>query len=86
MNRLALVAGAVVLAGLSVTLGGCGNRGALVPPPGKSLPVAPFGRTSPPDASELLRPPSQSRPERSVEPANPGDERQQDPFDLPPEG
>ena len=86
MNRPALAVSAIVLAGLSAMLGGCGNKGPLIPPPGRSLPVAPYGRTSRPSAEELLKPPSQTRPERSVEPANPGDERQPDPFDLPPEG
>ena len=77
---------ALVLAlGSSVLLAACGQRGDLTPPPGKSLPVAPYGREERPTAETLLTPPPQAAPERSVELRKRSEEREDDPFDLPPE-
>jgi hypothetical protein len=65
-------------------LAGCGNRAALEPQQGKSLPVAPYGRDVPPKADALLEPPTQAVPERSVELRRRSEERGNDAFDLPP--
>ena len=75
------------LAALVLALGvsACGQRGDLTPPPGKSLPVAPYGREERPTADMLLTPPPQAAPERSVELRKRSEEREDDPFDLPPE-
>ena len=80
MNRPAIF---VLLA--TAVLGGCASRTDLEPPPGETLPPAPFGRAVPPDAEELLEPPPQAVPERSIELRRRSEEREDDPFDLPPE-
>jgi predicted small lipoprotein YifL len=68
-----------------LALAGCGQRAELAPPPGKSLPVAPYGRDDRPDAEELLALPPQAAPERITELRRRSEERRDDPFDLPPE-
>jgi hypothetical protein len=49
------------------------------------LPV-PYGSDHQPSAAELLEPDPQAAPQRSVELRTRSEERQDDPFDLPPEG
>ncbi len=66
-------------------LGGCGARAPLTPPEGASLPTAPYGAPDQPTAEELLRREALAAPERSVELRRRSEERQDDPFDLPPE-
>lgn len=78
MRPLILLAGAMLLAA-------CGSRAPLTPPAGASLPVAPHGATTEPSADELLRRDALAAPERSVELRRRSEERQDDPFDLPPE-
>jgi hypothetical protein len=78
MRSLILLAGAMLLAA-------CGSRAPLTPPAGTSLPVAPHGATTEPSADELLRRDALAAPERSVELRRRSEERQDDPFDLPPE-
>ena len=78
MRTLVLLAGASLLAA-------CGARAPLTPPAGASLPVAPHGATTEPSADELLRRDALAAPERSVELRRRSEERQDDPFDLPPE-
>ena len=70
----------------TLALGGCASRTDLEPLPGQSLPPAPYGRAIPPDAEELLEPPPQAAPERTIELRRRSEEREDDPFDLPPEG
>lgn len=79
MRRIALVTALLALAA-------CGNRTSLEPEQGRSLPVAPYGASERPDADALLEPPAQAVPERSVELRRRSEEREDDPFDLPPEG
>ena len=69
---------------LAIALAACGNRIGLRPPPGEALPVAPIGRADPPTADELLTRPPQTAPKRSVELRTRSEEREDDPFDLPP--
>jgi hypothetical protein len=76
-------AAALVFAGL---LAACGSKAALRPPPGQELPVAAYGQDHRPGADELLEPPEQAAPERSVELRRRSEEREDDPFDIPPEG
>lgn len=78
MRSVILLAGAVLLAA-------CGSRAPLTPPESVSLPVAPHGATTEPSADELLRRDALAAPERSVELRRRSEERQDDPFDLPPE-
>ncbi len=49
------------------------------------MPEAPYGAAATPSAEELLRREALAAPERSVELRRRSEERQDDPFDLPPE-
>jgi len=71
---------------LAATLTACGSKAALQPPAGSQLPVAAYGQDHRPNAEELLQPPEQAAPERSVELRRRSEEREDDPFDIPPEG
>jgi hypothetical protein len=75
-----------VLAAIAIVLAlsACGVRRDLKPAAGHSLPVAPYGREQPRSPSALLEPPVQAAPERSVELRKRSEEREDDPFDLPP--
>ncbi|WP_454597046.1 hypothetical protein [Qipengyuania sp. SM2507] len=79
MRRIPIVIGALL------ALTACGQQAALTPAPGATLPVAPYGSTIPPDSEELLELEPQAAPERSVELRRRSEEREDDPFDLPPE-
>lgn len=67
-------------------LAACGQKADLEPPPGETLPPAAYGSDHQPTAEELLEPSPQAAPERSVELRRRSEEREDDPFDLPPEG
>ena len=71
---------------LLLLLAACGAQRDLEPQAGKSLPPAPFGRADPPNAEELLEPTPESAPARTVELRRQSEVREDDPFDLPPEG
>ena len=77
MRKIAVL---VILAGLAA----CGQRSNLGLKPGQQLPPAPYGRTEKPDSAELLELPTLAIPERSVELRTRSEEREDDPFDLPP--
>ena len=81
MNRAA----PLVLLALAA-LAACGSQGDLEPVAGASLPPAPYGRSDPPTAEELLELDPQAAPERNVELRRESEARDDDPFDLPPEG
>jgi hypothetical protein len=68
-----------------VLLAACGQRAALEPLAGESMPVAPIGASEPKTVDELLEPTPQAAPERNVELRRRSEEREDDPFDLPPE-
>lgn len=74
-----------VLLALACALGACGQRADLTPPPGASLPPAPYGSEVQPSSAELLAVDPQAAPDRSVELRTRSEERADDPFDLPPE-
>ena len=74
-----------IVIGLAALLAACGTRAPLTPPEGASLPTAPYGAQGKPSAEELLRRDALAAPERSVELRRRSEERQDDPFDLPPE-
>ncbi len=63
----------------------CGQKADLEPLPGQSLPPAPVGARAQPDAEALLMLDPKAAPERSVELRKRSEEREDDPFDLPPE-
>ena len=77
---------AVPLLLLALALAACGSQKDLEPVAGAALPPPPYGRTDPPTAAELLEPGPQAVPERTVELRRESEEREDDPFDLPPEG
>lgn len=79
------IAIAIALAAAASGLGACGSRAPLVPLEGSSLPVAPAGATTQPNSDELLELEALAAPERSVELRRRSEEREDDPFDLPPE-
>ena len=74
----------VALAAIAM-LGACGQKAALEPVEGASLPPAPYGAEVEPSADELLELPPEAAPDRSVELRTRSEEREDDPFDLPPE-
>ena len=69
---------------LAPALAACGSTQALKPKPGASLPVAPYGARQTPDVNDLLTPSVQARPQRTGEVLTRSQQRQDDPFDLPP--
>lgn len=78
MRKLAIL-------GLAGLVAACGSVSPLTPPPGARLPDRPYGAATTPTADELLRRDALAAPERSVELRRRSEERQDDPFDLPPE-
>ena len=78
--------GAAVSMIILIALSGCGTKAELKPAAGNPLPVAPYGTDVRPDAAQLLETDPQAAPERSVELRSRSEEREDDPFDLPPEG
>ncbi|MCB2088985.1 MAG: hypothetical protein KDD98_09210 [Sphingomonadaceae bacterium] len=75
----------LVTLGAAALLASCGARTELEPAPGQSLPPPPYGAEVQPVADELLELPTQAAPERNVELRRRSEEREDDPFDLPPE-
>ena len=69
---------------LLMALAACGQKTDLRSKAGESLPVAPYGREQQPSSAALLEPTAQAVPERSVELRRRSEEREDDPFDLPP--
>ena len=69
----------------ALLLSACGTVSPLTPPEGAATPTAPYGAAAAPSAEELLRREALAAPERSVELRRRSEERQDDPFDLPPE-
>ena len=70
---------------LPLALAGCGSAVGLKPPPGRSLPVAPYGAAVQPTPPQLVTPTAQQRPQRSDELLRGSEERRANEFDLPPE-
>jgi hypothetical protein len=66
-------------------LSACGQRADIEPLANASLPPAPYGAETQPEAEELLELETLAAPERSVELRRRSEEREDDPFDLPPE-
>ena len=75
---------AIALAALPF-LAACAQKTALEPAAGEALPPAPYGADRPLTADELLALEPQAAPERNVELRRESEEREDDPFDLPPE-
>ncbi|WP_114521889.1 lipoprotein [Altererythrobacter sp. ZODW24] len=75
----------VVILAAVITLAACGQKAELQPAEGKSLPPPAYGESERSDARELLELDPLAAPERSVELRKRSEEREDDPFDLPPE-
>lgn len=67
-----------------LVLAACGKKEDLKPAAGGSLPVKPAMAKDVPSTQELLTPGPEARPERRVEQIRRSQEREDDPFDLPP--
>jgi len=77
---------AAALLVLSLTLlPSCARRTDLQPVAGEQLPPAPYGRAVPLTSAELLELPPLAAPERRIELRRESEEREDDPFDLPPD-
>lgn len=63
----------------------CGAKTPLEPVAGADLPPAPYGADYTPDSEELLQPSVTAVPARDIELREKSEEREDDPFDLPPE-
>ena len=70
---------------LAALLSGCGARRELQPLAGHALPPAPYGREDRLKPDALLTPPVQAKPQRNIELRSRSEDREDDPFDLPPE-
>lgn len=77
---------ALMILGLALALSACGSRGDLKLEEGKTLPPAPYGARETPAPDKLLEPAPETRPGRSDEILTESQEREDDPFDLPPPG
>ena len=75
----------ILLPALIALLAACGQKADLRPAKGDALPVAPYGSEERKTADQLLEVPPQAAPERSVELRKRSEEREDDPFDLPPD-
>ncbi|MFA9201904.1 MAG: hypothetical protein ACEQR8_12170 [Cypionkella sp.] len=75
----------LIALGITLLTASCGQKAALEPAAGQVLPPAPYGARAQPDAEALLQPDPKAAPERSVELRKRSEEREDDPFDLPPE-
>ena len=77
---------AIMLAIAALAVSACARQTELKPGPGNDLPPTPYGAAIQPDAEDLLERPVQAAPERNVELRTRSEPREEDPFDLPPEG
>ena len=67
-------------------LAACGNMEPLRPEAGQGMPVKPEMAARAPTTEELLTPPANARPARQDDGLRRSEEREDDPFDLPPTG
>ena len=79
MRLLFLLPGLLLLAA-------CGNMEPLQPKTGQAMPPKPAMAVRAPTTEELLTPPSNARPARQDDGLRRSEEREDDPFDLPPTG
>ena len=75
----------VTLTLAAIALGACGQRADIQPLANSSLPPAPYGSEAKPEAEQLLELETLAAPQRSVKLRRRSEEREDDPFDLPPE-
>ena len=77
---------ALILLPVLLLAAGCGRVGDLERTATMAPAPVPFGADEPATSARLLRSDPQAVPERSVELRSESEEREDDPFDLPPEG
>lgn len=77
---------AITLTLAALALAGCGNRRELKPVAGAELPPPAYGQGYHPTADDLLKAPAQAAPARNVERRQRSEDREDDPYDLPPQG
>lgn len=77
---------ALLLAATALALTACGSRGELRMEEGQALPPAPYGARETPTPTQLLEPAPETRPSRDDNVLDGSEEREADPFDLPPPG
>jgi hypothetical protein len=65
-------------------LAACGKMEPLQPGAGEGMPVKPAMAARAPTTDELLTPPAHARPDRQDDGLRRSEEREDDPFDLPP--
>lgn len=65
-------------------LSACGNMEPLQPKAGEGMPARPATAARAPTTDELLTPPPNARPARQDDGLRRSEEREDDPFDLPP--
>ena len=70
---------------VALMLAACGQKAELEPLAGHSMPPTPYGAKAQPDTEKLLELDPLAAPPRSVELRKRSEEREDDPFDLPPE-
>lgn len=75
----------LLLPGLAL-LAACGNMEPLQPKAGEGMPAKPAMAARAPTTDELLTPPPNARPARQDDGLRRSEEREDDPFDLPPTG
>ncbi|WP_066554199.1 hypothetical protein [Croceicoccus bisphenolivorans] len=76
----------IAIAALALALGACAQQTDLEPKNGAPMPPTPYGADEQPGVDDLLERSTQAAPERTVELRTRSEEREVDPFDLPPEG
>ncbi|HEX2762239.1 MAG TPA: hypothetical protein VHM92_00135 [Allosphingosinicella sp.] len=69
---------------LALAAAACGSVEPLQPKPGAAMPPKPALAAKAPTTDELLTPPPIARPERQDDGLRRSEEREDDPFDLPP--
>jgi hypothetical protein len=69
----------------ALSLASCAQKTSLEPLAGHSLPPTPLGAAAQPGPDELLKLDPLAAPPRAVELRKRSEEREDDPFDLPPE-
>ena len=75
----------IAILGLATLLAACRQKTDLKPLADETLPPTPYGAEVQPDSQDLLALDPQAAPDRSVELRTRSEEREDDPFDLPPE-
>jgi hypothetical protein len=81
-----MIRAAALTLSVALALAACGGRVTLKPKEGAALPVKPEGASAQPTPDQLMTPATQAAPKRSEEPLKRSQEREDDKFDLPPEG